>query len=77
MQNICAITVVGTVFKHFENLTRVPNDTIFRIDHLTVVFLVTWPMNESDAGVDHDVVLVEISLPFLCKFLLIRMTTSH
>ena len=42
------------------------------IVHFTVVCLVTWPMNESEAGV--DLVLIEISLLFLCKFLLISMT---
>ena len=36
--------------------------------HFTVVCLVTWPMNESETGV--DLVLIEISLLFLCKFLL-------
>ena len=30
------------------------------IDHFTVVCLVTWPMNESEAGV--DLVLIESSL---------------
>ena len=38
-------------------------------DHFTVVCLVTWPMNASEAGV--DLVLIEISLLFLRKFLLI------
>ena len=36
--------------------------------------LVTWPVNESEAGV--DLVLIETSLPFLCKFLLISVTTK-
>ena len=40
------------------------------IVHLTVVCLVTWPMN----GV--DLVLIEPLLLFLCKFLLISMTTT-
>ena len=44
------------------------------IVHFTVVCLVTWPVNESEAGV--DLVLIETSLPFLCKFLLISMTTT-
>ena len=44
------------------------------IVHFTVVYLVTWPMNESEAGV--DIVLIETSLLFLCKFLLISMTTT-
>ena len=40
------------------------------IIHFTVVCLVTWPMNETEAGV--DLVLIETSLSFLCKFLLTR-----
>ena len=46
------------------------------IVHFTVVCLATctWPMNESEAGV--DLVLIEISLLFLRKFLLISMTTT-
>ena len=39
------------------------------IDHFTVVCLVAWPLNESEAGV--DLVLMETSLLLLCKFLLI------
>ena len=34
------------------------------IDHLTVVCLVAWPFYESEAGV--DLVMIEISLLFLC-----------
>ena len=49
-------------------------DTVCRIVHVTVVCLVTWPMNDSEAGVDF--VLTETSLLFLCKFLLISMTTT-
>ena len=41
------------------------------IDHFTVVCLVAWSLNESEAGV--DLVLMETSLLFLCKFLLISM----
>ena len=44
------------------------------IDHFTVVCLVTWPLNESEAGV--DLVLIETSLLFICKFLLISMRTA-
>ena len=39
------------------------------IDHFTVVCLVAWPLNESEAG--GDLVLIETSMLFLCKFLLI------
>ena len=44
------------------------------IVHFTVVCLVAWPVNESEAGV--DLVLIETSLPLLCKLLLISMTTT-
>ena len=39
-----------------------------QIDHFTVVCLVTWPLNGSEAGV--DLVLIETSLLLLRKFLL-------
>ena len=45
-----------------------------RIDHFTVVCLVAWPLNESEAG--GDLVLIETSLLFLRKFLLISMRTE-
>ena len=35
------------------------------IDHFTVVGLVTWPLNGSEAGV--DLVLINTSLLLLCK----------
>ena len=41
------------------------------IDHFTVVCLVAWPLNENEAG--GDLVLIETSLLFLCKFVLISM----
>ena len=44
------------------------------IDHFTLVCLVAWPLNEIEAGV--DLVLIEISLLFLCKFLLISMRAA-
>ena len=34
------------------------------IDLFTVVCLVTWPLNESEAGV--DLIMVQIPLLFLC-----------
>ena len=37
------------------------------MDHFTVLCLVAWPLNESEAGV--DLILIETSLLFLCKFL--------
>ena len=39
--------------------------TIHEIDHFTVVGLVTWPLNGSEAGV--DLVLIQTSLFLLCK----------
>ena len=46
----------------------------FLIDHFSFVCLVVWHLNESEARV--DLVLIETSLLFLCKFLLISMRTS-
>ena len=48
--------------------------TASSIDHLRIVCLVGWPMNESEAGV--DLVLIESSLLFLYKFLLISMRAA-
>ena len=36
--------------------------------------IVTWPLNESEAGIDF--VLIETSLLLLCKFLVISMRTA-
>ena len=41
------------------------------INHLTVLCFVVWPLNKSEPGV--VLVLIEISLPFFCKFVLISM----
>ena len=54
------------------NPTQIPYLSL--IDHFTVVCLVAWPLNESEAGV--DLVLMETSLLFLHKFLLINMRTA-
>ena len=43
-------------------------------DHLTVVCLVAWPLNESEAR--GDLVLIDTSLLFLLEFLLISMRTT-
>ena len=43
-------------------------------DYFTVVRLVPWPLNESEAKV--DLVLIETSLLFLCKFQLISLRTA-
>ena len=45
------------------------HEPVSSIDHFTVVCLVAWPLNESEAGV--DLVLIETLLLFICKFLLI------
>ena len=45
-----------------------------KIDHFTVVCLVVWPLNESEAGV--DLALIGTSMLFICKFLLISMRTA-
>ena len=50
------------------------NSPTWTIDHFTVVCLVPWPFYESEAGV--DLVLIETSLPVLCKLLLISMRTA-
>ena len=39
-------------------------DTYVEMYHFTVIYLVAWPLNGSEAGV--DLVLIETSLPFLC-----------
>ena len=51
-----------------------PNVQHCSIDHFTVVCLVAWPLNESEAGV--DLVLMETLLLFICKFLLLSMRTA-
>ena len=38
---------------------------LIRIDHFTVVFLVTWPLNGNEAG--GDLVLIQTLLLLLCK----------
>ena len=43
-------------------------------DHFKVVWLVTWPMNESEAR--FDFVLIETSLLFLCKFQVISIQNN-
>ena len=48
-----------------------------QIDHFTVVCLGAWPLNESEAGVDHDLLLIVTSLLLLRKFLLISMRIAH
>ena len=57
-----------------NRLNEQSHEDNLRIDHFTVVCLVAWPLNESEAG--GDLVLIETSLLFLCKFLLISMRTA-
>ena len=45
-----------------HDFEKLKSDTI---DHFTVVGLVTWPLNGSEAGV--DLVLIQTSLLLLCK----------
>ena len=47
---------------------------IISVDPFTDVCLVTWPSNESETG--GDLVLIETSLPLLCKFIPISMRTA-
>ena len=48
-----------------ETATSSLFDDSFGIDHFTVVCLVSWPLNENEAG--GDPVLIEIALLLLCK----------
>ena len=47
---------------------------IIRIGHFTVVYLVTWPWMVSEAG--GDLVLIQTSLLFICKWKLISLRTA-
>ena len=58
----------------FTQIRKLHTHWTLTIDHFTVVCLVTWPLNESEAGV--DLVLIETSLLFICKFLLTSMRTA-
>ena len=49
----------------FPNPSNLHHFIFSSIDHFTVVGLVTWPLNGSEAGVDH--VLIKTSLLLLCK----------
>ena len=46
-------------------IDNVQENQMLTIDHFTVVGLVTWPLNGSEAG--GDVVLIQTSLLLLCK----------
>ena len=49
-------------------------EVFLQIVHFTFVCIVTWPMNESEAGV--DLVLIETAVLFLCKLSLISTTLT-
>ena len=55
-------------FRLFKLFCKLPVTIIsvhLRIDHFTVVVLVTWPLNGSEAG--SDLVLIQTSMLLLCK----------
>ena len=52
------------IFDHNVFINR-PRSTKLAIHHFTVVCLVAWPLNGSEAGV--DLVLIQTSLLLLCK----------
>ena len=55
-QDFITLSILSKLFKLIGNFTK--------IDHFTVVCLVAWPLNESEA--EFDLVLIETSLLFLC-----------
>ena len=60
--------------KCFEQVKKLRSSLDDSIDHFTVVCVVAWALNESEAVV--DLVLMESSLLLLRKFLLISMRTT-
>ena len=50
---------------HRTTISATTKEITHQIDHFTVVSLVTWPLNGSEAGV--DLVLIQTSLLLLCK----------
>ena len=48
---------------------------VVRIDHFTVVGLVTWPLNGSEAGV--ELVLIQTSLFFDANQVVLMLTSLH
>ena len=57
-----------------KNCCYILGNKMYRVDHVTVVCLVAWLLNENEAG--SDLILTETYLLFLCKFLLISMRTA-
>ena len=66
----CSLCIICMIQINFLSCGRL----LLSIDHFSFVCLVAWHLNESEAGV--HLVLIETSLLFLCKFLLISMRTS-
>ena len=51
---------------HFSSVKyHLSDDKYITIDHFTVVFLVTWPLNRNEA--EGDLVLIQTLLLLLCK----------
>ena len=50
------------------------NNKVPSLDHFTVVALVAWPLNDSEAG--NDLVFLETLLFSPCKFLLMSTRTA-
>ena len=71
MQNLSYIIFFYCFGTNMAVLSCECNQTIV---HFTVVCLVTWSMNESEAGV--NLVWIQTLLLFSCKFLIISMTTT-
>ena len=72
--NQTGMEVIHLASHIYNHLYNNPSYSRILIDHFTVVCLVAWPLNDSEAGV--DLVLIETSLLFTCKFLLISMRTA-
>ena len=62
------------LYKSLSNIKILMSIVGYRIDYFTGMCLVGWPLNESKVGV--DLVLIESSLLFLRKFLLICIRTG-
>ena len=71
MNLLVVLCTTSTVVLRLAVFTLPYEIRVFTIDHFTVVCLVAWPLNESEAGV--DLVLIETSLLFSRKILLISM----
>ena len=71
----CTVWLFGKKIKNISSASQSSTQPeMWSIDHFTVVCFSYLPLNESEAGV--DLALIEISQLFLCKFLLMGMTTK-